>query len=219
MNCDDFQRELQAAVESRSPLPIEKWRDHLNACVSCRRRCEDHHLLDRAVQEWSQLESYPDLTESVLVDLKSPSSDSKLPKHRPTRVISLLAICSAMLLLAFLMQDGGDVPIANSPSGPSSRQNPLEPSRPKLPADVNLDRLLVETRGSYGSLVQEAQLSLQPLTQFVGEIEFKPVPAEDAPTSKPMQSYLPAELDPLKEELSQSFGFLAALMPDEKPAP
>ena len=212
MNCNELKQQLEAAVEARTPLPLNGWREHLEKCEACRRACEDHQLLDHAVEEWTSFEDTPDLTEQILAlldgdDLPKSSTQSMSLSRIP--LITILATSVAILFIILFNKPNG-----SQDDSPTMLVNGSAVSQDDLRASekVDLEQVILETRNAYGSLLGEAQSTMAPLKTAIAEPESLATDNHSAGSER--LSFVPAELQPLKEEFTQSVSFLTALFPE-----
>ncbi|MDG2389656.1 MAG: hypothetical protein P8M30_10095 [Planctomycetaceae bacterium] len=213
MNCDELKHQLEAAVEARTPLPIIHWREHLGKCDACRSACEDHQLLDHAVEEWTSFEDSPDLTEQILAILDGDEppkfSTQRLGRSR-IPLITVLATSVVVLIVLFnkpkATQDDSPTMLVN---GPAVNENHLVTSE-----SVDLEQVILETRNAYESLLGQAQSTIAPLKAAIADPKHEQLATHDQSLQGGHLQFVPAELEPLKEEFTQSVGFLTALFPE-----
>lgn len=220
MNCNDLQQQLETAVENRESLALEHWREHLEDCEECRRLCADYQLLERAVTEWSGIDESPDFSDQILAIL---DDDPDLPQVIPKQTSKgggifplILALAAAVLIvIGFRAHEIPDEPtsLVNVilPEGESSPGSLEEPG-------VDMDQILLDTRNAYASLLGRAQSSMTPLRTAVSTHELKSSlvdkPQKASPNTSNPEPLLSEELKPLQTELTQSFGFLTAFIPE-----
>lgn len=214
MKCNELKQHLEQSVEGRNPLSLNDWRDHLEQCDDCRKACEDHQLLDHAVEEWVNFDETPDLTDQIMAALEGDEIPRPaLPGQRFTgsRFIPILATAVVVLFLFFNLRTVQQVdPPTSFVNGPPVSQSELESAE-----NVNLDRVLLETRNAYGSLLGQAQSTIGPLKTVLTDSEQESPPLVGESPRTAITQIVPAELDPLKAELAQSFGFLSSLLPEK----
>ncbi|MBD3675318.1 MAG: anti-sigma factor [Planctomycetaceae bacterium] len=210
MNCRELQQQLERAVERRLSPPFDDWRDHLNRCESCRKLCADHQLLERAVGEWSGIETAPDLSDRVLASLENHDNVSPAGAHHPPEragLFFLFATIAAVILVVIVMQNR-DVPDEPNVMVKTDIHTPP----PEEVPEVDMQRVLDETRSAYESLLGQAQSTITPLKKaVVTDNNLSPAPEN---IEKPERRLIPRELEPLRTEMTQSFGFLTALLPE-----
>lgn len=220
MNCNDLQQQLETAVENRESFALDHWREHLENCEGCRRLCADYQLLERAVTEWSGIDQSPDFSDQILAIL---DDDSDLPQVIPkqtskgVRIFPLIAALAAavLIVIGFRARETPDEPtsLVNAflPKGESS-PGPLEEP------GVDMDQILSDTRNAYASLLGRAQSSMTPLRAAVStdglNSSFVDEPQKASPNPQNPEPLLSEELKPLQAELTQSFGFLTAFIPE-----
>lgn len=206
MNCDDLQRQLEHAVENREPFPFEDWREHLDQCESCRRLCADHQLLERAVEEWSGVKQAPDLSEQILAILEEDDDVRETaPNKSPRRsgIWFVIASVAAAVLVVIGLQNRDEPDVSTTFVNTSTLDDGSEEP------DVDMDEILVDTKKAYDSLLGRAQSTV---TSLKPPVTVTTPPTDVVPEEQ--KSLFPEELKPLQSELTQSFGFLTALIPE-----
>jgi hypothetical protein len=85
MNCNEFQRQLERAVESRGPTANEvaAFARHLERCTSpqCAERWADHERLTVATRQWQQSVPVVDLVNRVVNELRRQPSIPAADRH------------------------------------------------------------------------------------------------------------------------------------------
>ena len=237
MNCEDFKHELETSIESRVVPDFSEAREHLKHCEHCRALSEEYHIIERAVEEWIAVDEAPDLSGRVLASL---SNDRKLqrssqPASPPSRMIPLLVGLSlvALLFLGFFlagMSQNGSSEITQNPElpdgqglvtpplvGPPSADDPIPETMP----ENEMERVMLDTRAAYESLVHQVTEPFEPLKEVVPasvpDVENTDRPGEEVPEKS--FSSVPRQLAGLQSGFRKSLGFLTAAFPPQSPAP
>jgi len=165
-------------------------------------------LLERAVEEWSGVKQTPDLSEQILAILEEDDDVRETaPNKSPRRsgIWFVIASVAATVLVVIGLQNRDK----DEPDVSTTFVNTSTPDDGSEGPDVDMDEILVDTKKAYDSLLGRAQSTVTSLKP--------PVTVTTPPTdvvSEEQKSLFPEELKPLQSELTQSFGFLTALIPE-----
>lgn len=219
MNCEEFKRELQTAVENRVIPDFSAAREHLKHCEHCRALSEDYHIVERAVEEWSAVDdNAPDLSGRVLAvlaneqDISSPAR----PVSPAARIVPVLVGLSlvALLFLAIYISQSAD----QKPAGVADDPPDFDPEV-NTPA-VDMEVVWRDTKAAYESLVHRVTEPFEPFKDVVpstGSDEEETGPSEEI-QEEPSDS-VPPQLEGLQTEFKKSLGFLTAAFPSQSPVP
>lgn len=221
MNCEDFRRELETAVENRAAPDFSEAREHLKRCRHCRALCEDYDVIERAVAEWTGAEvDAPDLSGRVLAVLANERATGRLlqPARSPFRPLPVLLGLSAvaLLFLAFFFYRGPDQNPANFAKSPSEFEDEVNIEHDP----IEMEHVLSDTRAAYASLVRHVTGPFEP---FADEIppavsgdensgSLRKLPEERASSDPP-------HLAGLQSEVMKPLGFLTAVLPSPSAKP
>jgi len=226
MNCEDFRRELEFAVENHVSPDLSEAREHLKHCRQCRRLCEDYDIIERAVAEWVDVDDAPDLSGRVLAVLASGQESEPPPQTAgsSSRIVSVLVglsvVALVFLVAFFLNRNPGQNPanVAKTPSDSATEEvggPQFEPPEP-----VEMDRVLSDTRAAYESLVSQMTGPFEPL-QDEGASGAVKDEKTGSPGENPGNSSnsVPPQLAGLQSEVMKPLGFLTAVFSSSTPKP
>ena len=73
MNCDEFDRQLQAMIENRTVSCDDRSREHASECERCRHEWEETQFLDEVISRWKSDVPEIDLAQAILARMASDS--------------------------------------------------------------------------------------------------------------------------------------------------
>lgn len=219
MNCEEFRRGLETAIENRIAPEFTEGRDHLKHCSRCRALSEDYHIIERAVEEWTAVDDAPDLSGRVLAMLANdrefirPAQTSS-PYLRFIPLLVGLSAVAALFLIVFLTQR----PEQNRPDvAQTPREKDLNTAGPP---PVELVNVIGDTKAAYHSFVDGVTEPLEPLKEAItggfDQPEKLPAPEVSPQDRRPS---LPKELVVFNDELNSSLGFLKKVFPSQPKSP
>lgn len=225
MNCEEFRRGLETAIENRVIPDFTEGREHLKHCPRCRALSEDYHIIERAVEEWAVVDESPDLSGRVLAMLSNdgdlprpPQSDASYSQFVP--VLVGLSAVAALFLIVYLTQGLDQHQETITQSLPELEYQTDGPPPLEIEYDIEMERVIGDTKAAYNSFVDNVKEPFEPLTDAVtGGIADSEgaLPPERAPQD-PVNP-LPKELVVFNDELNTSLGFLRKVFPSPSSSP
>jgi hypothetical protein len=225
MNCEDFRRELETAVENRVTPDFSESREHLKHCKRCRALWEDFDIIERAVAEWGAVdEDAPDLSGRVLAVLANDREAGRpLPARgsRP-RIVPVLVGLSvvALLFLAFYLSRNPDQNRTELVNTPTELEDELNTPQFEEREPVEMERVVSDTRAAYESLINQVTGPFEPLKN-----EMSPGNSGDEDRDRPEEPQeksprsVPPQFAELQSEVVKPLGFLTAVFPSPSSAP
>lgn len=144
MQCEEFEVQLNEALDRRSPLAAPEALAHQRACPACRQRAAAYGAIARELAQASLPALSSDLPRRVLAKVSRPMT---LP-FRPRRRAALVLAAAATLLLAVVgvrLRSRGDFAPAAPQQVAGKREHavakPQRASSPKQGANARSDRV------------------------------------------------------------------------------
>ncbi|MGH7200443.1 MAG: hypothetical protein ACREJB_07550 [Planctomycetaceae bacterium] len=247
MNCIDFERLLNEALDEREPLENGALGEHAKACADCREIWQRHALLDRAVRAWRADVPRVDLVDAVLSRLAfdgtqaaarpRPASPPRRTSTRNAVAVLLTAAAVLVLLAAWLgrlessktdiatdqrandqrANDAAPVKVTDRRTNPD-RPNPPAPEDAVEPADLDL---LVRNAGSaYLGLVDEAKGTVSEASSVMPSLAADSSPPESPGLDEPpdWDAGWQEEIKPLSDKVQHALNLFWDVLP-RTPAP
>lgn len=225
MNCEEFRRGLETAIENRVAPDFTEGREHIKHCPLCRTLSEDYHIIERAFEEWAVVDESPDLSGRVLAmlsndgDLPRPvQSDASYSRFAP--VLVGLSAVAALFLIVYLTQGLDQHQAAITQSLPELEHQTGGPPPLEIEHDIEMERVIGDTKAAYNSFIHNVKEPFEPFTDVAPEGIDDPegsLSPERAPQD-PVNP-LPKELVVFNDELNMSLGFLRKVFPSPSSSP
>jgi hypothetical protein len=175
MDCREFERRMESAVENRDPAALRELERHAAACgnTGCREAWEGHVLLDRAIAAWRPLvEETPDLTPAALRELRpAPRTATHSSQHGRRQagtsgVAFAASVAAAILVLAGLLYRGEP---EEGSTGARARSDVQKTTRgvEETPQTVDSAPIPSPASESYVDLAQNAAYAVTDLTLLI----------------------------------------------------
>lgn len=246
MNCNEFQSQLDLALEERHPPNHPALSGHASSCAECQRLWEDWLLLERAVGVWKDRPETieVDLTDRVLDAARRDglvSSNGVAVANAPTiepaeaderrRSIWPLVVTAALVLLAALVvfREGPNQIADNDQSDPQSEppeevavapDSLIVPDLPDIPLpeqQPDFEHLIADARSAWKSLAERATSQASGFSVFLPNIR-EDIGFEEPEVTQPEETLeIQVGPMPLPDGVNRAFDFLFEQAGPEEP--
>jgi len=220
MNCEQFQKEIEWAIDERSPSASlgANLTDHAHSCETCRSAWQDFLLLESALTSW---------TEPVEVDLVDRVVGAALAEatEKPTAVPSTLggegttrrwlAIATAAVLVigaVIAFRPGLDQTANNDSPEPAPEHDvPFTPELNEGNQYAGVDELIASTRSAWEGIASKAANQASGLSVFVPDLKSDlglPESEESEPEEPPEVEVNGQEPSLIPGKINRAFDFL-----------
>ena len=236
MNCNEFQSQLDQALDERQPSDQELLSGHAASCPACQRLWDDWLLLEQAVNAWKDRPTTVevDLTDRVidaargegLVSANGMPVDSAPvidPPDIGTRrrgLLPLIVTAALVLIAALVVFRDGQNHVANNDGNEPDEKPPEElvvvpdesivPDLPDIPLpeqQPDFDHMIADARLAWQSLTQRASLQANSFSVFIPSRD--DIGLEESDEVEPEESpEEPAVPVPLPDGVNRAFDFL-----------
>lgn len=235
MNCNDFQSQLDQALDERQPPDQELLSGHAASCPACQRVWDDWLLLDQAIGVWrDRAAAEVDLTDRVIDAARSEgllsvngmpvdSAPTIEPPDVSTRrrgILPLIVTVALVLIAAFVVFRDGQNQVANNEGNDPDGKPPEElvvvpddsivPDLPDIPLpeqQPDFDHMLTDARTAWQSLKQRASLQANSFSVFMPGRDDIGLEESDEPEPEESPEEPIAPL-PLPDGVNRAFDFL-----------
>lgn len=107
MHCEEFEVQLNEALDRRMPLTAAEALAHQRVCRGCRQRASAYGLIARELAQASLPALSDDLTQRVLADVRRPMTLPFTPRRRAALVLAAAATLLVAVVGVRLMSRGG----------------------------------------------------------------------------------------------------------------
>lgn len=217
MNCEQFQSELERAIDDRQLSGRNTVSSHADSCESCRSAWQDFLLLESALASWTEPFEI-DLVDRVIAASKAekvsptPSSLSGQggkKRHRTWLTIATLAV--VVLGAAFAFRPGLDQTADDDSPLPSPNHNPFTPDLNENDQYAGVDELLASTRSAWDGIASKAVNQASDLSVFMPDLKADlGLPGIDSSTNsdEPSPEESPEKESLIPGRINRAFDFL-----------
>ena len=220
MNCEQFQKEIERAIDERSSSASvsANLAGHADSCETCRSTWQDFLLLESALTSWTEpveVDLVDRVVEAAQADFAQKPTSVPSPLGGEGTARRWLAIATAAVLVigaAIAFRPGPDQ-IANNDSPEPAPEHDV-PFTPDLNEDdqyAGVDELIASTRSAWEGIASKAASQASGLSVFVPDLKSDlglPDAEEPEPVEPPDVEVNGQEPSLIPGEINRAFDFL-----------